>query len=49
MFSDTVSLGVALVAFIYAEKNATSSKTFGYKRFEVLAHCLMASLYLLLV
>ena len=34
---DTVSLGVALVAFIYAEKNATSSKTFGYKRFEVLA------------
>ena len=45
---DTVSLGVALVAFIY-EKNATSSKTFGYKRFEVLVHCLMASLYLLLV
>ena len=37
MFSDTVSLGVALVAFIYAEKNATSSKTFGYKRFEVFA------------
>ena len=37
MFSDTVSLGVALIAFIYAEKNATSSKTFGYKRFEVLA------------
>ena len=37
MFSDTVSLGVALFAFIYAEKNATSSKTFGYKRFEVLA------------
>ena len=37
MFSDTVSLGVALIAFIYAEKNATSTKTFGYKRFEVLA------------
>ncbi|RIO80462.1 cation transporter, partial [Staphylococcus haemolyticus] len=37
MFSDTFSLGVALSAFIYAEKNATSSKTFGYKRFEVLA------------
>ena len=32
----TQFLGVALVAFIY-EKNATSSKTFGYKRFEVLA------------
>ncbi|MBU5869009.1 cation transporter, partial [Vibrio cholerae O1] len=31
------SLGVALVAFIYAEKNATTTKTFGYKRFEVLA------------
>ncbi|MCI2861156.1 CDF family zinc efflux transporter CzrB [Staphylococcus hominis] len=37
MFSDTVSLEVALIAFIYAEKNATSTKTFGYKRFEVLA------------
>ena len=37
MFSDTVSLGVALIAFIYAEKNATSTKTFGYKRFEGLA------------
>ena len=37
MFSDTVSLGVALIAFIYAEKDATSTKTFGYKRFEVLA------------
>lgn len=37
MFSDTFSLGVALIAFIYAEKNATTTKTFGYKRFEVLA------------
>ena len=37
MFSDTFSLGVALIAFIYAEKNATATKTFGYKRFEVLA------------
>ena len=37
MFSDAVSLGVALVAFIYAEKHATLSKTFGYKRFEILA------------
>lgn len=37
MFSDTFSLGVSLVAFIYAEKNATQSKTFGYKRFEILA------------
>ncbi|PTE67646.1 cation-efflux pump [Staphylococcus devriesei] len=37
MFSDTVSLGVALIAFVYAERNATTTKTFGYKRFEVLA------------
>lgn len=37
MFSDAVSLGVALIAFIYAEKHATVTKTFGYKRFEVLA------------
>lgn len=37
MLSDTISLGVALIAFIYAEKNATQSKTYGYKRFEVLA------------
>lgn len=37
MLSDTVSLGVALVAFIYAEKHATQSKTYGYKRYEVLA------------
>ncbi|PTI41292.1 cation-efflux pump [Staphylococcus succinus] len=37
MLSDTISLGVALLAFIYAEKRATQSKTFGYKRFEILA------------
>lgn len=37
MFSDTISLGVALLAFIYAEKHATKNKTFGYKRFEILA------------
>ena len=49
MFSDTVSLGVALVAFIYAEKNATSSKTFGYKRFEVLAALFNGVTFLLLV
>ena len=36
MFSDTVSLGIALIAFIYAEK-CYNIKTFGYKRFEVLA------------
>ena len=37
MFSDALSLLVALIAFIYAEKHATISKTYGYKRFEVLA------------
>ncbi|WP_436862026.1 CDF family zinc efflux transporter CzrB [Staphylococcus caeli] len=37
MFSDTISLGVALLAFIYAEKHANKHKTFGYKRFEILA------------
>ncbi|KRG09494.1 CDF family zinc efflux transporter CzrB [Staphylococcus sp. NAM3COL9] len=37
MFSDTISLGVALLAFIYAERHANSHKTFGYKRFEILA------------
>ncbi len=37
MFSDSLSLFVALIAFIYAEKHATTSKTYGYKRFEVLA------------
>lgn len=37
MFSDTISLGVALLAFIYAEKYANKNKTFGYKRFEILA------------
>ncbi|PHK49070.1 CDF family zinc efflux transporter CzrB [Staphylococcus edaphicus] len=37
MFSDAISLGVALLAFIYAEKHANKNKTFGYKRFEILA------------
>ena len=37
MLSDAISLGVALIAFIYAEKHATKSKTYGYKRFEILA------------
>ena len=37
MFSDAVSLGIALVAFTYGAKVANQSKTFGYKRFEILA------------
>ena len=35
MLSDTISLGVALIA-LYMRKNATQTKTYGYKRFEVL-------------
>lgn len=37
MLSDSVALGLSLAAFIFGEKVATSSKTFGYKRFEILA------------
>src|SRR5690606_1252759 len=37
MLSDSVSLGIALIAFSLAEKAANYSKTYGYKRFEILA------------
>jgi len=37
MLSDSVALGIALVAFILGEKAANHSKTYGYKRFEILA------------
>lgn len=37
MFSDAVSLAVALAAFKMGEKAADSSRTFGYRRFEILA------------
>ncbi|KKB33579.1 cation diffusion facilitator family transporter [Bacillus thermotolerans] len=37
MLSDSISLAIALVAFKLAEKAASHSKTFGYKRFEILA------------
>ncbi|MRH44068.1 cation diffusion facilitator family transporter [Aquibacillus halophilus] len=37
MLSDSVSLGVGLVAFILGERLANYSKTYGYKRFEILA------------
>ncbi|QDP41748.1 cation diffusion facilitator family transporter [Radiobacillus deserti] len=37
MFSDAVALGVGLIAFIIGEKAADYSKTYGYKRFEILA------------
>lgn len=37
MLSDSISLLVALLAFILSEKAANGKKTYGYKRFEVLA------------
>ncbi len=37
MLSDSISLGLALLAFIIAEKAATAAKTYGYKRIEILA------------
>ncbi|WP_252314433.1 cation diffusion facilitator family transporter [Sinobaca sp. H24] len=37
MLSDSVSLGVGLIAFIVGERAVSQSKTFGYKRFEILA------------
>src|SRR5699024_9429977 len=37
MLSDSVSLGVGLLAFTLGEKGADYSKTYGYKRFEILA------------
>lgn len=37
MFSDSVSLGLGLLAFKFGEKVATYSKTYGYKRIEILA------------
>ncbi|CAM3248160.1 cation diffusion facilitator family transporter [Filibacter tadaridae] len=37
MMSDSISLGVGLLAFTYGAKASDSHKTFGYKRFEILA------------
>ncbi|HCG4535972.1 cation diffusion facilitator family transporter (plasmid) [Ureibacillus chungkukjangi] len=37
MLSDAISLAIALIAFKLGEKVANERKTFGYKRFEVLA------------
>ena len=36
MFSDAVSLAMTLFAFIIGKKSASSHKTFGYRRFEIL-------------
>ncbi|MDO6449433.1 cation diffusion facilitator family transporter [Oceanobacillus profundus] len=37
MLSDSISLGIAILAFTLGEKVANYSKTYGYKRFEILA------------
>ncbi len=37
MLSDSISLAIALLAFILGERAANKSKTYGYKRFEILA------------
>ena len=37
MLSDSISLGVGLLAFTFGEKVSNYSKTYGYKRFEILA------------
>lgn len=37
MLSDAISLGIALLAFTVGEKAADYSKTYGYRRFEILA------------
>ncbi|MFJ6414383.1 cation diffusion facilitator family transporter [Terribacillus saccharophilus] len=37
MLSDAISLGIGVLAFSIGEKTANYSKTYGYKRFEILA------------
>lgn len=37
MLSDAVALGLSLLAFHFGEKPATTEKTYGFKRFEILA------------
>lgn len=37
MLSDSIALGIALLAFKLSEKKASSTKTYGLKRFEIIA------------
>lgn len=48
MLSDAVALGLSLGALIFGAKAATSSKTYGYKRFEILAALLNGIVLVLL-
>src|SRR5699024_12878503 len=48
MLSDAISLGVALLAFTLGELAAYYSKTYGHKRFEILAAVFYGVLLVLL-
>jgi len=48
MLSDAVALGLSLSALLIGEKAATSQKTYGYKRFEILAALLNGVVLILL-
>lgn len=48
MLSDAVALGLSLSALIFGARAATSSKTYGYKRFEILAALLNGIVLVLL-
>lgn len=48
MLSDAVALGLSLSALIFGERAATADKTFGYKRFEILAALLNGLILVLL-
>ncbi|MCA1028868.1 MULTISPECIES: cation diffusion facilitator family transporter [Cytobacillus] len=48
MLSDSISLGIAILAFKFGEKAANYSKTYGYKRFEILAAVLNGSTLILI-
>ncbi|MFS0727679.1 cation diffusion facilitator family transporter [Paenibacillus sp. 1P07SE] len=40
MLSDSIALGIALLAFTLGQKAVSSTKTYGYRRFEILAAAL---------
>lgn len=48
MLSDAISLAITLLAFKFGEKAANYSKTYGYKRFEVLAAVLNGATLILI-
>lgn len=48
MLSDSISLAIALLAFIFGQKVASRSKTYGYRRFEILAAVLNGATLILI-